>query len=182
MLVTILTVFLYYKLSFGYWKNRGISFLEPSLIFGNLAPVVFRKICYAELMVQKQREIKNRGLKFGGIFAFNKPILILTDPYLIKKMFIKDAAFFPDRGIYYDEKNDPLSAHLVVLTGPKWKKIRAACSPVFTPAQMRIGLPMFVECAQQLVEVVESYQKNGQPLDARDFMARYTTDVIGKSI
>lgn len=52
-----------------------------------------------------------------GIFSLFQPQLIVRDPELIRNVLVKDFAHFSDRGVYVDEKNDPISAHLFALQG-----------------------------------------------------------------
>ena len=56
---------------------------------------------------------------------FNKPFLMINEPELIRQILIKDFNKFPDRGMYINEKIDPLTGHLFLLGGEKWRYLRA---------------------------------------------------------
>lgn len=52
---------------------------------------------------------------YMGIWMAIKPALLINDPELIKTIFVKDFASFQDRGLYINEKDDPLSGELLKL-------------------------------------------------------------------
>ena len=53
-------------------------------------------------------ELKGKG-KFGGIYFFSNPVAFITDLDFLKCVLIKDFQYFQNRGMYYNEKDDPLS-------------------------------------------------------------------------
>lgn len=61
-------------------------------------------------------ELKSQGL-VGGIYFLTEPSAVITDMDLLKHIFVKDVQYFQDRGIYVNERDDPLSAHLFLLEG-----------------------------------------------------------------
>ena len=44
--------------------------------------------------------------RVSGIFEFGKPIFVIRDPKLVKKMTIKDFDHFPDHRMFIDETVD----------------------------------------------------------------------------
>lgn len=132
ILVSLLTiVYAYFKYAYGYWKSRGIPHDEPEFPFGNIKG--FGKICHQSEFVKKiYDKHKSSGAKFCGIYFFAGPGVILMDLDLIKSVLVKDFANFNERGFYYNEEDDPISAHLFAVDGEKWKKLRAKLTPTFT--------------------------------------------------
>lgn len=65
-------------------------------------------------------KIRMDGHSFGGYFAFHKPVFLAADPDIVKDITVKYFQHFEDRGTYYDEDVDPLSAHLFSIRNPKW--------------------------------------------------------------
>lgn len=61
-------------------------------------------------------ELKSQG-PVGGIYFLTEPSAVITDMDLLKHIFVKDVQYFQDRGIYVNERDDPLSAHLFLLEG-----------------------------------------------------------------
>jgi hypothetical protein len=56
------------------------------------------------------------------MFQFTKPMFIVRDPQLIKKLTVKDFDFFTDHRVIFSEDVDPLFGKaLLSLQGQKWK-------------------------------------------------------------
>lgn len=181
IVIASLAVYCYIKYGYSFWKRQGIPYLEPTFLFGNIKPLLFRKICFGEMMANLHFQLKEKGVKFGGIFSLTVPSLMIIDPDLVKEIFIKNFSSFCDRGLYYNEEVDPLSAHIAAISNPKWQFLRFKFSPTFTPAKIKMVCPIFEDCGMDMVAVVETFAENNIPLDARDIMSRYTTDIIGNS-
>lgn len=182
VLISILT-FLYglFQYSFQYWKSRGIPCDEPSIPYGNAKE--FGKTVYRGVFVKRLYDkYKSTGQKFCGFFYFIRPVAILIDLDLIKRVLIKDFNYFHDRGVYYNLKDDPLSAHLFALEGEHWKNLRAKLTPAFSSGKMKFMYPTVIRVAERLRNsLLNSVQQDDQ-VDMKEVCARYTTDVIGTCI
>lgn len=74
---------------------------------------------------------------------------------------------------------DPLSQHLVALEQKRWRPLRTKLSPVFTSGKMKEMFPLILECSEHLELYMEKLASMNEPIDCRELMAKYTTDVIG---
>ena len=97
---------------------------------------------------------------------------------LVKNILTKDFSYFDDRGIYYDEENDPVSAHLFSLHGEKWKRLRGSLTPAFSIAKIKYMFKTILDCGDAMIEHLIKTDQNAD-IEIRDVLARYTTDVIG---
>lgn len=114
--VSLLTIlYLYFKKSFSYWKSRNVPHIEPTIPYGNIEGLS-SKAHVSFIMQDIYKKMKGVD-KFCGVYFFVRPIALLLDLDLIKNVLVKDFSNFNERGIYYNEKDDPLSAHLFSLDG-----------------------------------------------------------------
>lgn len=123
--------------------------------------------------------IKALGGRFGGIFSFNKPILIVTDLDFLLSVLTKDFDYFHDRDLYHNVKHDILSGNLVKVQGEYWKSLRRKLTPAFTSGKLRSMLTTILEVGSKFEQVLaESVQKN-EAIDVHDILSRFTCDIIG---
>lgn len=179
--IAILTLGYYYvRRQFNYWKVRGVPHLKPEFPMGNLSGVS-TKYPMAEIWERHYRELKGKG-PIGGIFFLTAPAAMALDLDLLKNVFVKDFQHFYDRGMYVNEKNDPLSAHLFNLEGPKWRSLRAKLSPTFTSGKMKMMHPTIMATAFQFEDhLVQLAGGKTTEVELKELLAEFTTDVIGSA-
>lgn len=93
--------------------------------------------------------------------------------------FILDFAAFSDRGLYYNDKDDPLSGHLVALNGQKWKNVRIKLTPTFTSGKMKYMYTTITKIGDRLNEYVGARIAETDELEIKSILAKFTMDVIG---
>ncbi|XP_037952484.1 probable cytochrome P450 6a13 [Teleopsis dalmanni] len=120
--------------------------------------------------------------KYVGFYLFIRRTILILDLELIKNVLIKDYEYFPNRGTYYNEKDDPISASIMHLDYEKWRNMRVKLTPTFTSGKMKFMFPTVVDVATQLVEVMRDAHESGSfemGIEFEDIIARYAVDVIG---
>ncbi|XP_053697004.1 cytochrome P450 6a2-like [Sabethes cyaneus] len=162
---------------YAYWKNRNVPYVEPSFPFGNLSGMSKRHM--ALLAQDSYRQLKDCGKKFGGIFFFINPVALILDLDFAKDVFIKDFQYFHDRGVYSNEKADPITTHLVSMEGIKWKNLRTKLTPTFTTGKMKMMFPTITAVAEEFRKCMLVEAQNGGEVEMKEFLSRFTTDVIG---
>lgn len=164
-----------FKKRYSYWKDRGAAYVEPTIPLGNL-PLL--KVHFKDTTdpIYKQ---KKPGAPFMGAYFFRTPVVIATDLDFIQRVLVKDFSSFNGRGIYINEKDDPLSENMFSLDGDKWKSLRAKFSPVFTSGKMKFMFTTVVDVADRLNSTLSETLKAKSEVEVRDLLARFTTDVIG---
>nr|WEU54317.1 cytochrome P450 [Phaedon brassicae] len=179
VIVLLISVYAYSKWSYSYWKRRGLEYLEPEFFYGNSRDLIQRKLGFGDHFANIYISLKSRGLKCGGIFMFFKPVFMPVDLDLVKTIMQRDFDHFRNHGIYVNEKVDPLAAHLFNLKDEKWRKLRAKLTPTFTSGKMKMMFHTLVACTSGLETILEQHSKIQDPIDIKDLVSRFTTDVIG---
>ncbi|XP_058122529.1 probable cytochrome P450 6a23 [Anopheles ziemanni] len=175
--VACLTIFVALVKRFQYWKDRGVPQSKPHLIFGNMREVN-KTLHIAEGLQQLYNELKGKH-PVGGFYIFTKPVALITDLELLRCVFVKDFEYFHDRGTYYNERDDPLSAHLFNIEGLKWKTLRNKISPTFTSGKMKMMFPTIVAAGKQFRDFMCEAVRDEAEFELTDVLSRFTTDVIG---
>lgn len=176
-------VYAYFKHAFGYWKSRGIPYVEPSFPLGSTNGLGVN--CHCSKRIKKfYDEYKPSGAKLVGAYLLTTPCAMVLDTELIKNILIRDFAQFDDRDMYYNEVDDPLSAHLIRVDGEKWRKLRTKMSPLFSSASLKFIFPSIVEIGERfcanLHDAAMQHIGNDDGLEIRDWCSRFFIDTIGK--
>ena len=169
-------VYAYFKVSFTYWKKKNIPYVEPNFPFGNFADAFsFRKSIE---FIYEDIYRKLEGKKYGGVYACTKPIFVFRDPDIIKNILVKEFISFQDHGFFNDEEIEPLTGHLFLLGGSRWRNLRVKLTPTFTSGKMKMMFQALVECGQELGSILEKCASNEEIIEVKDILARYSTDII----
>lgn len=180
IIATILfLIYVYFQKKFQYWKNLNVPHDQPTFPFGNMGNIFYQKNNFILELTKYCHKFKALGHKHCGYYRLNMVNYIPLDPKLLRNILSSDFTHFVNRGVYHDEKSDPLSAHLVALEDDKWKNMRSRLTPTFTSGKMKIMLQTLLDCSDQMLEFINNLHANHTPLDIREIVSCYTTDVIG---
>lgn len=86
-------IVVHYKRAYRYWKNKGVPYLEPSIPRGNVDTLLVKGFTLGVSAGDFYTEFKKRECPFGGVYVGSQPILVLTDPELIKNIWTKVSGF-----------------------------------------------------------------------------------------
>lgn len=168
-------IWFYAKRSYSYWTNQNVPVLEPTFPFGNLDPLGRKHFSQT---IKDSYDAYKKKSDFVGFYIFTTPRIIPINLDVIKNILIKDFNNFPDRKVYYNEEDDPLSAHLFAIRGEKWRVFRQQLSPTFTSGKMKMMYPLVVKHTEALNNYIRKHM-HGEPKNFRHVCARYAADVIG---
>lgn len=177
--IFVTCIYLFLDRKFSFWSRHGIPHLKAhNWLVGNLKGVGRRNV--AEYLGCVYDDMRKVGLgKISGFYFFTEPALLVTDPEHIRLVLSRDFEYFHDRGVFVNEKDDPLSAHLFSLEGAKWQRLRKKFSPTFTSRKMKNMFDILLKVANELDCVVEETIQGNKDVEIRDFSSRFTIDVIG---
>lgn len=173
-------VYLFVKQKYSYWKNLGVPYVEPDFPFGSLKGVG-KDHHQSVIMTKLYHALKSLGTPIVGMYFFLSPVVLVTSLDFVKTILIKDSWNFIDRGQYFNEEDDPLSAHMFNVDNPKWKILRAKLSPTFTSGKMKMMFNTVRDVGEKFVTTLgnEAGSALNNEVEIKDIAARYTTDVIG---
>lgn len=167
--------FFYVRYIYSYWKRKNIKYLRPRFPFGSFSKNIFQKISIGELT----EEFHNCcDAPVIGFYSAMRPSLLVRDPEIIRNILIKDFSSFYHRGLYSNEKIDPLSGNLLFLNGEKWRSLRSRLSPAFTSGKLKAMFSTLIDCGDSFQKHVELFADTQQTIEIRDVFARYSTNVI----
>ncbi|KAL0821375.1 hypothetical protein ABMA28_005963 [Loxostege sticticalis] len=175
--IAIVAIYLYNIRNFNYWKDRGIKHDKPILFFGNNARNYLMKKSVTEMLTEMYWKYPEE--KVVGFFRSTGPDLIVRDPEIVKRVLTTDFIHFYPRGLNHTKEPEPLLKNLFFADGDLWRLLRQRMTPAFTSGKLRAMFPLIVERAEKLQARALDAAAAGRTLDARDLMARYTTDFIG---
>ncbi|RVE51552.1 hypothetical protein evm_003822 [Chilo suppressalis] len=178
LIVAFILFYLYNTRDFNYWKERGVKHDEPMLLFGTNAKNYLLQKSYTEMLVETYWKYPKE--KVVGIFRSSSPGLVIRDANFVKRILTTDFAYFHMRGLnQHPEVFEPLFRNIFFAEGDVWRLLRQRMTPAFTSGKLRAMFPLIGSRAERLQAYTAAAAAAGRTLDARDLMARYTTDFIG---
>lgn len=184
VLSVLFIIFYIYLQHFVYksWKRQNVQWIKPEFPFGSMKQVMMKTKHMGELIKDWYLDSKSSRRRFVGAYLMHKPVLIPVDIKLIKRVLINDFNYFFNRGIYYNEQDDPLSTHLFSLEGSKWRNLRRKVSPTFSSGKLKQMFQTLLDCTGDLESCLDSSIINKEPIYIKDTLAKYTTNVIGSCV
>nr|ADE05588.1 cytochrome P450 332A5 [Manduca sexta] len=179
IVVVFTAIYFFFKKNYNYWKNRGIHYEEPFLIFGNLS-YVMRKSSWQMFKDWGKRNSSD----YYGIFLGWKPALIIQSPEYAKMILVKDHHHFLDRYLYSSYDSDPLgSLNVFSVKSPLWKNIRQELTPMFTSNRLKVLTELMNVNAKHLVNKIQrDYIDKREPVNLKELFSMYASDTVGYTV
>lgn len=175
LVALIFVGYLFVQHRYGYWRRKGVYFQTPVFPLGSIKVSLTKRILFQKTV---------RDIYYGtnepvaGMWTAFQPTLLIRDPELIKQVCIDDFKSFHDRGVYSNEKRDPLTGNLILLPGEKWSKLRNKLTPTFTSVKLKGMFPSFIECGGPLDAYLDKVATGLETIDVRDLLSRYSINGI----
>jgi hypothetical protein len=156
-----IALYLYFTRNFNFWHKLGIPYVKPTPFVGNLKECAFQKVNIGKQLQQIYEEHSDKP--YVGIFAFDKPVLLIRDVELVKNILIKDFQYFINHIVFLDEKLDPLfSKSLFVVKGQSWRHLRTNLTPVFSSGKMKMMFYLVDTCGKELADYLDKASVYGK--------------------
>ncbi|KAH8400941.1 hypothetical protein KR009_001905 [Drosophila setifemur] len=181
VLIALAVGFWFVRTRYNCWTRRGIGNVPATFPVGNMAG--FRKTKhFIDIVTPIYEKFKDCGAPFAGFYMTLRPVVLVLDLELAKQILIRDFANFEDRGMFHNERDDPLTGHLFRIDGPKWRPLRNKMTPTFSSGKMKFMFPTVCEVGLELAQVCGDFADNAMCgiLEITDLLTRYTSDVIGR--
>ncbi|XP_022217127.1 probable cytochrome P450 6d5 [Drosophila obscura] len=181
LVAAVSLLFVYLKWTFSYWDRQGFPSAGVTIPFGALDAVRRGKRSFGMAIYDMYTATKEPVL---GMYLTLRPALLVRDPQLVHDILVKDFASFHDRGIYVDEKNDPMSATIFALEGSNWRNLRAKLTPSFTSGKLKAMFSTSEAIGDKLVAHLNEKlpQEGSQEIELKSLMLTYAVDIIASSI
>jgi cytochrome P450 family 6 len=183
LLFVLVAVIFLVRWRYNYWRNLNVPFVAPTFPFGNIKGMG-KKYSQFELLQEIYQKFKKSSSPIVGVYYYLSPVIIVKDMELVKNIFTRDSAHFIDRGSYYNEKDNPISAHIFNLDNPKWKTLRTKLTPTFTSGKIKMMFYTVYDVAERFIKKLGSEVETAVDgvIEVKEFAGRFTTDVIGMVI
>ncbi|XP_030761381.1 cytochrome P450 6A1-like isoform X1 [Sitophilus oryzae] len=168
---------IYVKWRLNYWKRRGLFQLDPEFFFGNTRNEVLGSVSKFEVFRDRYLYIKSVNRKQCGMYAFLDPWYLPVDHQIIKNILQRDFSYFENHGMYHHEK-DIVSMNLFNIEGEAWKQLRVKLTPSFSSLKIKTMFQILLDKTTILEKIIHSYSSENEPINIKDMMRRFTSDVI----
>lgn len=108
MIAIITLIYVWIKKRYNFWRDRGFLQVEGSFPIGSFKGVG-KNFAAFELMMSEYKKFKGKA-SVVGFYTFLAPTVLIIDPDLVKHILMNDFSSFHERGMYHNEKDDPMSA------------------------------------------------------------------------
>uniref|UniRef100_A0A2A4JQP9 unspecific monooxygenase n=1 Tax=Heliothis virescens TaxID=7102 RepID=A0A2A4JQP9_HELVI len=177
-LVVLVALYLFGTRTFRYWESKGVKHDKPIAFIGTNARGCLMQKSVTQMLAEMYWKYPEE--KVVGFYRAMNPELIIRDPELVKRILVTDFQYFYPRGLNpHKVVIEPMMRNLFFADGDLWRMLRQRMTPAFTSGKLKAMFPLIVERAERLQARALHAAAAGRPLDARDLMARYTTDFIG---
>ncbi|XP_050743804.1 probable cytochrome P450 317a1 [Drosophila biarmipes] len=170
-----------------YWRYLNIPHERPKKLWPIIRQIMTQTLSTEAMKAAHYSAIYNKfkgSGPFCGFYALLQPRALILDRELIRQIMIKDFWNFNDRGLYCNQKSDPLSGDLYALRGESWKEMRQKLDPSLEGDRMAWLFGCLYEEAAQLLLTISSTLMN-QPhstVHIQKIMRRYVLSALAKCV
>lgn len=183
----LLLLFMAARYQRDYWHYLGIPHERPKKLWHIIKQLVTQSLSTDAMKAAHYTALYNKfkgSGPFCGFYALLQPRALILDRELIRQIMIKDFWNFNDRGIYCNQKSDPLSGDLYGLRGDSWKEMRQKLDPVFERDRMAWLYGNLYDEAEQLLLVVSTtlMKQQHSTLHIQKLMRRYVLSALASCV
>lgn len=166
---------------YTHWQREGLVEEPAKFPFGLLQDVFKRKRGIGLAI----SDVYNRhSERIVGVYMVHVPSILVRDAQLAREIMTSEFASFHDRGVYVDEKHDPLSAHLFNLKGASWRSLRNKLTPSFSSGKIKGMFGTIDDVGDRLVQHLQKVVEKApdDEIEMKAILTTYAIDIIGSVI
>ncbi|KAK7473665.1 hypothetical protein BaRGS_00035062 [Batillaria attramentaria] len=170
--IVITLLYLYGTWTHTTWSSAGVSGPKPLPFLGNIGEINKKGFFHC---------LQEWGKQYGkmyGIYFMHRPLLMTTDVDILKEVFIKDFADFPDRLNANPLQPYPVNQGLIGVTGDRWRRQRHTLTPTFSTSKLKAMNKFITRCCHNLIAAMRKNTEEGKLLDVKQMYGSFTLDVI----
>jgi thromboxane-A synthase len=152
-LILLSVYLLHVHVCYQFFKRLRIGGPSPTFFLGNVGD-----------FARTQRmsiSIRNWTKQFGRIYGYfegHTPILVISDPDILNKIFLQHFSKFHSRRQFpLEDRSTTKGVHLFSATGDKWRRQRSIINPTFSPLKIKRMLPIINDCVSDLMIKLEEF-------------------------
>lgn len=183
VLLVLLAIFVVFVLvmvrNHLHWKLKGIDFVTPYPVIGNLVRTCQGKESLGEYARRMYNECKGRYL---GLYFFDNPVLLIKDLEIAKDILVKNSHVFPHRNFANDVPSDPIgTCNLFFLHAPASVTVRKKLTPCFTTGKIRSLFLTTQKNCQQLLQYMEKKRETSDVIDTEEMFVKFVINSVIES-
>lgn len=169
-------IYFWFKKRFTHWEKHGFPSIPGKFPLGSIGDMGF-KVHSSVLMKEFYDEYKGK-FPAVGFYMMTQPVLLPTEPELVKDILVRNFESFSDRGFYFNEKDDPLSTHLFFVSGQQWKDLRTKLSPTFTSGKIKMMFNNVSLVCDKMINHIAPTADLNESIEMKEILSSFTTEVI----
>ncbi|CAF1100675.1 unnamed protein product [Rotaria sp. Silwood1] len=178
LLTVLIGIFAYYVYNLrtnNIFRRLGIPGPAPIPLLGEMFNVIRKGVKTNDIEL-----VKKYG-KIIGVFEGTAPIILLSDPDLLRNVLIKDSNVFINRRIIQDISG-PFEYGLTLLKDEQWKNARSIVSPTFSTAKLKAMHGLMNEISDMYNNRLLEYADKQEMFNITTINGQYTLDNIASCL
>ncbi|XP_053208648.1 cytochrome P450 3A28-like [Panonychus citri] len=165
-------VVIFQRWRYNYWSKFDVNGPFPVPFLGTSYLYLWKPIHVVESELVKQ---------FGsivGLYEGSQPVLMVSDPEMIKVIAQKEFQSFPQSFTFSNYKHSTENLFPELIWGSRWKCSRGQITQCFTVSKLRKFFPTFEKCTEILIDSLNEEVKVRDTIEMKTFWSKYYCDTI----
>ncbi|CAH1400198.1 unnamed protein product [Nezara viridula] len=174
IILLLSAIFIFNWWAHGYWKKRNVFSIPTEFLFGNTRELVMGQTLMALMFEDIYKKYKKH--RMIGFYCFYKPMLFITDPDIVKKIFVTEFNNFSNNGFTLSKEVDPLLGFnpFTAKNSILWKELRSIQALNQTPLKLREVVSSLAKIGEFMYDFIKN--QKGESVAVLDLTTRAAID------